>query len=83
MLGYADSTQISRQLAHSFAKQRPDFEGPDSWGLFSTQAELRLQSIMGLQSWNAVRALDFLCSLPEVDSARIGVMEKFLQKGCL
>ena len=26
MLGYADSQQISRQLAHGFAKQRPEFE---------------------------------------------------------
>ena len=63
MLGYADSTQISYQLAHRFAKQRPHMEGKDRWGLFSAQAEMRLQSIMGIQTWNSIRCLDFLESL--------------------
>lgn len=73
MLGYADSQQISYQLAHRFAKQRPDFEGKQNWGLYSAQAEMRLQSIMGIQTWNSIRCLDFLQSLPDVDPARLGV----------
>ncbi|MFT5327398.1 MAG: dienelactone hydrolase [Planctomycetaceae bacterium] len=73
MLGYADSQQISRQLAHGFAKQRPEFEGKENWGLFSAQAEMRLQSIMGIQTWNSIRCLDFLESLPDVDASRLAV----------
>ncbi|MFV1967031.1 MAG: acetylxylan esterase, partial [Pirellulaceae bacterium] len=75
MLGYADNVQISRQIAHGFSKQRPDYERAQGWRFYSTQAELRLQSIMGLQTWNATRALDFLCSLPDVDAKRVGVTE--------
>ena len=73
MLGYADNQQLSMQLAHRFGKQRPDFEGKESWGLYSTQAEMRMQSIFGIQAWNSIRALDFLASLPEVDPKRLAV----------
>ncbi len=73
MLGYADSQQISFELAHRFARQRADFEGAEDWGLFSAQAEMRLQSIMGIQTWNSIRCLDFLEQLPDVDSSRMAV----------
>lgn len=73
MLGYADSQQISQHTAHRYKVPRPELEGADNWGFYSAAAEARLHSIMSVQTWNSVRALDFLESLPDVDPQRIAV----------
>ena len=73
MLGYCDNDQISYQLAHRFAKQRPEMIAETNWGLYTPQAESHLQSIMMLQTWNSMRAIDFLQGLDDVDPERIAV----------
>lgn len=70
MIGYADSVQIPQGIAHSARGRQRD---ETRRNFFSIDAERQLSSILGLQMWNAVRALDFLAALPDVDPARLAV----------
>ena len=73
MIGYADSQQIPSSIAHRFKAQRPEMNTPENWGLYSARTESHGQTVMGLQTWNAIRALDFISSLPDVDTDRLAV----------
>jgi len=68
MLGYADSVQLVHRPG-----VRAEMNTPENWGYFSPQAEARLQTMMGLQTYNSIRALDWFSELPDVDPQRIGV----------
>ncbi len=68
MVGYADSVQLSHRPG-----LREQMNTPEGWGYFSPQAELRLQNMMGLQTYNSICVLDWFSELPEVDPKRIAV----------
>lgn len=68
MTGNADSIQIGHRPA-----DWSHLDKPENWGFMSVQADLRLQNMMGLQTWNSIRAIDFLLGLDDVDPNRIGV----------
>jgi dienelactone hydrolase len=72
-LSDSDSKQLGPEIVHKFAKQRPEMNRTEGWGLYSPQAEANLQSVMGLQTLNSIRSVDFLLTLPEVDPTRLAV----------
>ena len=68
MTGYADSTQLDHR-----PEKWKHLDRSKDWGFMSVQADLRLQNMMGLQTWNSIRAVDFVLQLDDVDPSRIGV----------
>ena len=68
MIGYADSVQLAHRPGN-----REAMKTAENWGYFSPQAEARLQNMMGLQTYNSIRSMEWLMDLPYVDSDRIAV----------
>jgi hypothetical protein len=67
MVGYNDTHFSDSSRAASFYNAHNAFASNDPvamlWGV----------SLMGLQTWDSIRALDFLDSLPDVDTTRVAV----------
>ncbi|MGH9848532.1 MAG: alpha/beta hydrolase family protein [Blastocatellia bacterium] len=59
MVGYVDNAAISHRFAIGHRENIVDREA--LWGV----------NLLGLQLWNAIRSVDFLLTLPEVDPERI------------
>ena len=76
MVGFNDNFQLPHDSHKSRQQLRADVPQPYEPRLFRAdfdfpRARLYGLSLGGLHVWNAIRAVDFLVSLPEVDSTRI------------
>ena len=71
MIGFCDSVQC---LGHRHgAALGFDGRDPGTWGLGGFEAAARLQNWFGLQTFNSLRALDFVAAIPGVDPERLAV----------
>ena len=69
MIDYNDS---ARQLSGSYQEKSYWDVHNKPWSHEPNRRALWNINALGLQLWNSIRALDFLCSLPEVDPERLG-----------
>jgi hypothetical protein len=75
MEGYADSIQLTDPQGAITHRPgvRESMNTMQNWGFSSPQGELQLLTHMALQTWNSIRVLDFITSLPDVDPAKIAI----------
>lgn len=69
MPGYADSLQFPSH--RDGPREGLDGREPGTWGLEGFSAAAWLQGRFGLQTWNSVRALDFMLELEGGDPGRV------------